>query len=322
MNQSFDFTILLATRNRAELLADTLAGIAAQHLPGLRWEVIVVDNGSTDGTPEVLAEAAAKLPLVQEREPAPGKNRALNRGLALARGELVIFTDDDIVPDAEWISELLNAAARWPDAAIFGGRITPIMPPETPEWLAEHPFTEAAYARFELDQPEGRTSKLPFGPNFAVRARALDGIRFHEAIGPEGDDYISGGEIEFLQRLERRGETIVYVPSARVGHVVRRDQLSVDWLFGRSYRLGRCLVELGFIDRRRAPRVGGVPVYVWPRLAKEWLYSLSGFGSERRRFVAGLDYHFQRGCVRQHRVRNEKRETGSEKRGSAIPSSD
>lgn len=304
MSQPLHFTILLATRNRAALLASTLAGIAAQRLPELQWELIVVDNGSTDATADLLERAAKEMPLVAMHEPLPGKNRALNRGLAVARGNLVVFTDDDIVPDPDWIAELLGAAERWPTSNVFGGRITPIMPPETPGWLTDHPFTEAAYARFELDQPEGPTSKLPFGPNFAVRAPALDGIEFHEAIGPEGEDYISGGEIEFLQRLQRRGEEIVYVPSARVGHVVRPDQLSVDWLFGRSYRLGRCLVELGFIDRRRAPRLGGVPLYVWPRLAKEWLYSLSGMGSERRRFMTGLDYHFLRGCVRQHRVRN------------------
>jgi glycosyltransferase involved in cell wall biosynthesis len=298
-----DVSVILATRNRADLLEQTLRHFTAQQLGALSWQVIVADNGSTDRTPEVLREAAERLPLEWVTEPAAGKNRALNRALPLARGRFLVFTDDDVVPEPEWIAELVAAADRWPHHRIFGGRIVPIFPTETPEWLERHWFVGAAYAKYDLAQDEGPTKKLPFGPNFMVRASAMDGVRYHEEIGPSGEDYISGSETELLLRLTRRGEKVVYVPGATVGHVVRPDQLGVEWLFGRSYRLGRCLVELGLVQQKPARRLAGVPLPVWARLGKEWLFSLSGVvGGPRRRFVTGLDYHFIRGCIRQHRL--------------------
>lgn len=298
-----DVSVILATRDRADLLEQTLGHFAAQQLGGVRWQVIVADNGSSDRTPDVLRAAAATLPLDAVTETRAGKNRALNLALPLARGRLLVFTDDDVVPEPRWIAELVAAADRWPDYTIFAGRILPIFPPETPEWLEQHWFVGAAYAKYELPQEEGPTKYLPFGPNFMLRAAAMAGVRYHEEIGPSGDDYVSGSETELLHRLTRRGDRIVYVPAATVGHVVRPNQLGLDWLFGRSYRLGRCLVELGLVQQKPARRVGGVPLPVWKRFGKEWLFSLSGVGGdERKRFVTGLDYHFIRGCIRQHRI--------------------
>ena len=299
-----DVSVLLATRDRADLLESTLDHLATQQVGGRTWEVIVADNGSFDRTAAVVRDAAARLPLVSVTEPAPGKNRALNRALEVARGRLWLFTDDDIVPEPDWLARMAAAADRWPEHAIFGGRIEPLFPSQTPDWLRVHPFAEAAFARFKPPQEEGPIAKLPFGPNFMVRAEAMAGVRYNEEIGPGDDDYVSGSEIELLLRLTRQGHRIVYVPDASVGHVVRPHQLSVDWLFGRSYRLGRCLVELGFVQGDDRPRVGGVPVSVLARLAKEWVYSFRGaFGGPHQRFLGGLDYHFLRGCVRQHRLR-------------------
>lgn len=308
-----ELSVLLATRNRASLLEGTLRALARQETAGLAWEVIVADNGSTDRTSAVLEEARGYLPLASVTEPARGKNRALNRALPLARGDLLLFTDDDVLPDPRWIAEMAAAAARWPDHSIFGGRIVPRFPPEAPAWIREHWFAQGAYARFDLPQAEGPTGTLPFGPNFMVRSRAMVGVRYSEDIGPDASpDYISGSETELLHRLARRGEKIVYVPGALVEHVVRPEQLTVEWLHERSYRHGRCLVELGFVQQNDGPRVGGVPVGVWARFAKEWLYRLLGsFGDDRRRFIHGLDYHFLRGCIRQHRLMARRRRRGS-----------
>jgi glycosyltransferase involved in cell wall biosynthesis len=137
-------SVLLATRNRAGLLRATLAHLARQVTDGLRWEVVVVDNGSEDGTAAVLAEARATLPLVVVSEPRAGKNRALNRALPLARGALLVFTDDDVEPEPRWLAEHVGAARRWPSHAVFGGPIAPRMPPTAPPWLATYTFSWAA----------------------------------------------------------------------------------------------------------------------------------------------------------------------------------
>lgn len=302
---TLDLSVLLATRDRAELLAATLRSLAAQTLPdGITWEAIVVDNGSRDGTGAVLAEAAGMLPLVALHEPRPGKNVALNQALDRARGRLLVFTDDDIHADPRWLAELHAAAARWPDAGLFAGRIEPRYPPEAPAWLRSHPFSEAAYARYVLPTPEGETTRLPFGPNFAVRASAMAGMRYCESIGPRsGGSYSMGSETELLKRLRDRGERIVYVPSAVVEHVVQPSQLDEHWLLARSFRLGRGLTRIGLVNNRPARRVWGVPRYLWPRLARTWTrYRLSPLLGHRRHFDIALEYRFLLGSIHEHRL--------------------
>lgn len=299
-----DASVILATRNREELLAQTLAHLARQVVGDLRWELIVVDNGSTDRTPSVLAEAAARLPLVALREPSPGKNRALNRGLAAAQGELLIFTDDDVIADPAWIANLVAAARRWPEATVFGGRIVLAFPPGTPEWLQQPLHGAMNFARYAPAQPEGPTLDLPNGPNFAVRACALEGLRYREDIGPEaGAMYAMGSETELIVRLRDRGSTMVYVPSASVQHVVQERQLGDRYLLGRSYRLGRGQVRNRQSYHRGAVFLLGVPRHLWRlALASGAAYVLSLPLGRRRRLSHGLRFFFYLGCISEHRA--------------------
>src|SRR5689334_694436 len=172
-----DVTIVLTTRNRASLLGATLRSIAGLDVAGLAWEVLVVDNGSSDETPRVLAAAAARLPLRIMIEPALGKSRALNAALRTRMAPLVIFTDDDVLYAEGWMQAYVSAARRWPDDRLFGGPIEPLFPSGTPRWLTQHRFCEGAFARFAHDAPEGPINHLPFGPNFAVRGAVLEGFQ-------------------------------------------------------------------------------------------------------------------------------------------------
>lgn len=259
VDPTVDLSVLIATRDRAASLSRTLAALQRQELHGLTWELIVIDNGSTDDTPAVLAEAGSTLPLVVLEETEPGKNRALNRALDSARGKLLVFTDDDVLPDREWLAALHAAAARWPEDSVFGGRIDPRFPPATPAWLTRADFKHAAwaFARYCPRIDEGPTGHPPFGPNMAVRARIMRENRFSEAMGPRGRDYAMGSETELLLRLFRQGEQFVFVPAARLQHVVRTEQLDKRSLVRRVRRLGRG-------DARLHPEVGSLPIFGLP----------------------------------------------------------
>src|SRR5690348_16088470 len=165
-----DCSILLATRDRAASLDRTLASIAGQQSPGIAWEVLVADNGSTDETGAVLQRWAARVPLRTVFERGPGKNRALNQALAMARGGLLLFTDDDVVAQPGWIAAHAAAAARWPDHQIFGGLITPRFPRDPPAWALRDPFVSVLFAAYDPGGAEGPTTELPFGPNYSLRA--------------------------------------------------------------------------------------------------------------------------------------------------------
>jgi glycosyltransferase involved in cell wall biosynthesis len=308
--EHLDFSLLIATRERSSILQATLCHLERQNLDGARWELIVVDNGSRDSTACVLEEARSRLPLVALREEKPGKNRALNRALAVAKGELLVFSDDDVIPRPDWLGELLRASRRWPDHAIFGGRVDPDYPEGTPDWLKEHAFAGWAFTRFVPKQTEGvlPASLIPVGPNLAIRASRLLGDRFCENIGPRGSNYAMGGESELIYRLMARGELCVYVPTAVVKHVVGRDQLQLQWLFRRSFRAGRGIARL--TPDRASPRIFGVPRYLWRMLgASGFGYVASLAAGFRQRFEAGIAFHSVRGQIHEYRILNREEAT-------------
>jgi glycosyltransferase involved in cell wall biosynthesis len=304
-----DVTVLFATVNRAAQLTRTLAHCAELNTTGLTWQLIVVDNGSTDDTSAVLTDAATRLPLLALRQPEPGKNRALNLGLPHASGAMLVFTDDDIVPDKGWLQELVRVARDWPTHDVFAGRITPRFPEGTPAWVRAHPFGRGAFAHFDLDQPEGPTSTRAFGGNFAIRAEVAARHQFNEDIGPRaGADYVMGSETEYLLRLQRAGHTTVYAPTAKVEHIIEAAQTTPEWILTRSYRLGRGLTRIGLSNRSRAPLLWGVPLYLMPRIVMTWLrYRLSPMRSTSRQFDIALEYYFLRGSI--HELRLMSRET-------------
>jgi glycosyltransferase involved in cell wall biosynthesis len=299
-----DASVILATRDRGELLAQTLTHLARQTVGDLHWELIVVDNGSSDDTPIVLADADKRLPLLSLKEPSPGKNRALNRALAVAQGKLLIFTDDDVIADPAWVANLVAAASRWPDATIFGGRILLAFPPGTPGWLQQPLHGAMNFARYAPAEPEGPTTHLPNGPNFAVRASALKGLRYREDIGPEaGKIYAMGSETDLIVRLRSSGAVMVYVPSATVHHMVQPRQLTDRYLFGRSYRLGRGQVRNRLSHHQAASILLGVPRYLWrSALGSGVAYLVSLPLGRQRRLSHGLRFFYYLGCIGEHRA--------------------
>ncbi|MGE3517501.1 MAG: glycosyltransferase family 2 protein [Vicinamibacterales bacterium] len=260
-------SVLIATRLRAEALASTLESLAAMQVGSISWDLAVIDNGGDVATQNVVAAFMSRLPVRLIVEPVPGKNRALNRGLQSVRGALVAFTDDDVTVDAGWLRELCEAAARWPDAAMFGGRILPIWPGgDAPP---PHPFFEHAYGVADFAHPEGRySSGYVYGANMAIRAEIFrDGWRFDERIGPDGTDrYVTGSETSLTVALERSGRRAVYLPRATVHHHIRPEQLTSKWLHGRAFRQGRA-------EARKRGIVGGVravPRELLLRAAREY----------------------------------------------------
>jgi glycosyltransferase involved in cell wall biosynthesis len=286
---SLDISVIFATRDRAGLLESTLSHFCGLETGRLSWELIAVDNGSTDATPAVLNRARSRLPLTVLHEPRPGKNGAINRALEAARGRLLLFTDDDVEPDSGWLSEYRAAAGRWPAYAIFGGPVIPKFPPETPDWLKTHPrLVKGAFAKFLPQPDEGPCVHLPFGPNFAVRASHLSGVRFSEEMGSKGADTdLMGGESELLARLQAAGERVIFVPSAPVRHVIVPSQLDRGWLLRRMFRIGRTSERLQ-LDTESV-RLFHAPRYLWRQLIATWLrYVATLTRSERERFEAAL----------------------------------
>ena len=234
-------TVVFATRNRAAALPPVLDCLAAIVPPAGGWKLVIVDNGSTDGTTELLHRYRGRLPLTVLSEPEPGKNRALNTALGCLEGSLVVLTDDDVLPQPDWLLCLQKAAQDHPDASLFGGTVLPHWALPRPSWLTEAavPFS-VLYA--QQKRKAGRCAcDAIFGPNMAVRRSVFQaGFRFAENVGPDESrrTYAMGGETEFLRRVEAAGYSGWFVPEAVVGHIVRPEQLTESWILKRGYRYG------------------------------------------------------------------------------------
>lgn len=200
-------TVLLATRNRAAILRETLEAFCRLQQPSSGWKLVVVDNGSSDQTPAVLASFSSRLPLHTVSEPTAGKNSALNTGLDLVEGDLTVFTDDDTFPHSDWLVELRNAADAQLGYSMFGGTVVPrweVPPPHWVQWLQQGPV-------YSLTDPLMKEGPVPpfsvFGPNMAIRTSVFQsGVRLDPSIGPRGSNYPMGSETELTLRLDRQGQ--------------------------------------------------------------------------------------------------------------------
>jgi glycosyltransferase involved in cell wall biosynthesis len=304
-----DLSVILATQNRERLLDQTLAGLAGQIADGLRWEVIVVDNGSTDKTAEVLSRWQTRLPVTALHEPVAGKNRALNRALPVARGEYFVFTDDDIIPAPNWLRELYDGAQRWPDDIVFGGKILPCFPDETPAFLRADHFRYAAlaYSRYVPQISEGPVLLEPFGPNMMVHRRAFDSLRYTEQLGPTLGSYSAGSEMELLIRLHNLGHRFIYLPAAVVEHTIEPHQLQLRWLLERANRFGRAAVWIE--PQRMGPTLFSIPRYLWRGVMQAVISAaVDSVRGKERRWSALMSLWHVMGMVREYRWMGRERE--------------
>lgn len=251
----------------------------------------MVDNGSTDGTRATVASFAESLPVRYLSEPQIGLSHARNLALAEARGALLVFVDDDVVPKAGWLAAYRAAARLFPAVAYFGGAIEPEFEGVVPLWISRHldrlgcafgVLPSAELAR-EVQFPQ-----MPFGANFAIRPALCRGLAFDVELGRKGKGRLSFEETEFLWRLHARGARGRWLPDAVVRHHVPKQRLTLRHVggffvgFGASYRvmdrfdefprirsLPRCLRRPALLAKAAglAARAG----FDWARGSELWL---------------------------------------------------
>src|SRR5690242_17387042 len=261
-----DITIALCTWNRAQVLSRTLHHICGLRIPaGITWELIVVDNNCTDDTASVVESFSDRLPIRRVVEAAQGISNARNRALKVAQGDLLVFTDDDVIVDENWLGAYLSASRRWPEAGYFGGVITPAYDEPPPTWFREHRSLLDVYLgqAHDLGQVERlfNASEWPWGPNMAFRRAAFERARFRSDLGHRGSERAVLEERVYCDELRNAGVAGVWVPEARVAHRVGADRLSLSSVYRTFVSLGRTRVRLWGIPPGTATW-SGVPRWV------------------------------------------------------------
>lgn len=240
-------TILVCTHNRAELLRGALQSLEGQSLPRDRFEVLVVDNASTDETADVIAECAARgsVDLRSVREMELGLDAARNRGIREAAGEIVAFLDDDARARNDWAAEVLAGFGRH-DAPILGGRVDLKWEAPRPAWFSDVLLRYLIHCDYG---PEVVTVTSPpwlYGTNVAFRKNLFQEIGlFRLDLDRKGDSLMGGGDTEFFQRAHSRGHRLLYLPSLVVRHLVPPFRLTRAFFRERLFFSGYTRAALG-----------------------------------------------------------------------------
>jgi glycosyltransferase involved in cell wall biosynthesis len=271
-----DVTVILSTFNRKHNLPDCLASLANQRdVEDLSWELLVIDNNSTDGTNRLVAELAEEYSTISVRrvlEKRQGLSYARNRGIVEANSRYLVFIDDDIRATREWLASVY-AAFEETKADAVGGPIHLEKSIQLPRWVTDDMRGFLGYQDHgsELFQMNG-LKRYPFGGNMGFKALVFDKIGlFDTRMGLKGEgkrrsELFKGAETDLLRRLALAGGRIFYEPRALVYHKVRPSQLKKRYF--RTIHFNQGYHEAMFDADKYDRTVVGVPLFLYNQAVK------------------------------------------------------
>lgn len=242
-------SLTIATYNRCRTLADTLESLTHQTVRP--FESLLVDNNCTDGTTSVVQSFAERLSLRYVQETRQGLSHCRNRAIDEFSGDVLLFTDDDMLFEPDWLQQYLRAIDEHPECMIFGSRMVPVYEGGKPRWIRDEsmPLISGVLGKFDLgvaDRMMGRGEPGPFGASFAVRRDMFEKVgHFRTDLGRSGTTLGRGEETELFERAERMiGAKKLYVGSATCHHRVEARRLKIKSLFAQGVQSGKAHTKM------------------------------------------------------------------------------
>jgi glucosyl-dolichyl phosphate glucuronosyltransferase len=281
------FSIIIPTYNRADELRETIRSIARLTVVG-DWELLVVDNKSTDHTRAVVEEERVLFPapLRYLFEPEQGRYAALNTGIRAAKGSIIATTDDDARVEPDWLTQAANGLEAL-GCDYVGGKVFPIWKGSRPAWLPNQPGGGHWAVLALLDRGDKPLEfgvngmSWPLGINTATKREAFNRIDlFENRLGRKAGTLRNQAQREWHLRARAAGLRGFYVPEMVVHHVVEAERLNKEyfrrWFYWHGISRAILFAKLGVdmdgpdtsqLDFSNARQIAGVPRYMYRTLA-------------------------------------------------------
>jgi glycosyltransferase involved in cell wall biosynthesis len=295
-------SVVVCTHNRAAYLLKALKSLSDQTLQQQEYEILVVDNASTDNTRDAVVRCTHIKNLRYLYESVLGLSQARNTGWRNSAGKYVAYLDDDAVASRQWLKNILDAfEGVEPKPGCVGGDVEPIWEAPRPSWLADamlHYLTVVDWSKTPITL---RGKQWLAGTNFAIPKFLLERIGgFETALGRQGSKLLSNDEILIQRQVQSMGFSCYYHPDIAVRHHVPASRLSKKWFYARAFWQGASHALI---------RIYQEPDSVWLRLdigARSFtglllallkLAGLAAFTNEAGRFALTCGVIAEIGCI-------------------------
>ena len=308
-------SVVICSYNRCKSLESTLESLVSQENDGsFDYEILLVDNNSSDKTRETVESFYSRFDgkLKYFFEGKQGKSLALNHGVAQAKGDIVVFTDDDVIIDKKWLRSIALCNQKYHFDAM-GGRVLPSYPDHTPKWIKDNkdvlygPIVAHDYG--EVTKPYDAQMVPLIGANMAIRKELFGHFGlFREDMGPGFGT--KGEETDYIRRLEKGSKKIYYCGQALAWHGVEKERMNLGYIasWGLGYGKYNVLKDMGKVD----PGIVclfGIPRYLFRRTVLSGFALFTGLFNMRKFLQLWRDFFCNIGMVIGYRIAYQNSKT-------------
>ena len=237
-------SVLICTYNREKYIGPLLESIAANDLPKEQYEIVLVDNNCTDNTKGVcasFAKAHQDIRFLYCVEPEQGLSAARNKAIKEAKGDILVYIDDDALVDSWYLRTVYDYLTTHPDISAVGGPIIPLYETFEPKWMTR--FTKellCGYLYFGNNERPFPGKRYPGGGNAAYRADVFQQVGlFNTALGRKGNSLMGAEEKDIFDKMTAQGMHFTYLPKMILHHIIPQKKLEADYFNRLTYQIGQ-----------------------------------------------------------------------------------
>lgn len=236
-------SVIVCTYNREQYIERNLEALSKQSLEKDKYEIIIINNNSTDNTESICKSFINNHPEIKIayfNEQNQGHSNARNRGIKESKGEYLAFIDDDAFVDFEYVKNIVDFFSKNQNVAALGGKIIPIYEVEEPKWMTKYLLPLVAGLDMGDSPKEFPGMKFPIGANMAYRKEVFNELgNFNPELGRKGTGLEGGDEKDMIYRIKKADKKVWYVPEVFVEHFIPSARIQSDYIKGQAIGVGK-----------------------------------------------------------------------------------